>query len=324
VIDQQLRLSTVTEILLEMDASDYRGYLIDGIADVAASNLQGDPFIGKTYMSLDLAGSLITGESFLGRQVLRPAEKVAFLFTDPGGQYALAERVKRAGLDTNRIIGAPFWAPRDLDGWKNAGEMLKNAGVDVAIIDNTTDVAEDANGPREVKAVTDGMRLWTESGISLLNINHLNKGGPWGKSGFGSVLWEKWSRCKLTLRGNPRSSRRTLQVMPNNAPASDFELEFNPDHFPAFTVRGEVEPVSKDRENRKTLEKNQEVAEWLVKNCQGIKNVSEVSRKLHDQFPDKTDGSHRQYLKVGENGKSKYPVVHDGQGGWSLRSSDQP
>ncbi len=115
-----LKLRTVSEILLQMDAEDYEGELIEGMADIAASNLQGDPFMGKTFMSLDVAGSLITGEPFLGRRVIRQADRVAFLFTDPGATYALAQRVDKSGLDSTRIIGAPFWAPREPEEWKEA------------------------------------------------------------------------------------------------------------------------------------------------------------------------------------------------------------
>ena len=316
----EFKLQTVDEILIEMEIDGYEGFLIEGIIDAAASTIQGDSYLGKTFMAIDIARSLTTGEPFLGRKVIRQAGRIAFLFTDPGAKYALAERVRDAGLDRKRIAGNSFYAPHRWEDWKAVRDQLKSAGVDVVVIDNTTDLADDANGPREVKLVTDGMRLWVDSGISLINIHHMNKGGPWGKSGFGSIMWRKWSRAELTLTGNPKSSQRKLSVIPNDGAASEFTLTFDPSGSPVFTVRSEDgQVVKRDRQRSdETLAENRKIAEWIVANGQGITNVSAVARRLGDTFTGRTVGTHREYLN-----KGKYPVDHDGNGAWSLRDRVQ-
>jgi hypothetical protein len=39
----------------------------------------------------------------------------------------------------------------------------------------------------------------TEDGVAVINIHHMNKGGVYGgKSGFGSIIWQKWVRETMT------------------------------------------------------------------------------------------------------------------------------
>jgi RecA-family ATPase len=207
---------TIDEILAEMEAADYQPYLIDGLIDSAVTTIQGDSYLGKTYLALDAANSLITGEPFLGKPVNRQVDRVAFMVTDPGGVYELARRVKSAGLDKCRIVAMSLYAPTSWDEWKEMLVRLKALGSDVVvIIDNTTDLAIDANSPREVKLITDGLRMWTEDGVAVINIHHMNKGGVYGgKSGFGSIIWQKWATAELTLRGQAKKATRTLEAVP--------------------------------------------------------------------------------------------------------------
>jgi len=116
------RLRTAEEVLAEMQAADYCPALVEGGA-VAASvtTILGDPFVGKTQLAVNASRSLLSGADFLGRKVLRPVQSVAYLTTNPGLEFEMAERVEDAGIDLRRFFLHPFHAPpADLDGWRQA------------------------------------------------------------------------------------------------------------------------------------------------------------------------------------------------------------
>jgi hypothetical protein len=71
--------------------------------------------------------------------------------------------------------------------------------------------------------------------------------------------------------------------------------------------------IVRERErDKQRLDRNLEIAEWIVTNCQGNANVSDVARKVTNQFKGNHDG-HRRAINGG-----RYPVKRDG-GRWSLK-----
>jgi hypothetical protein len=117
----------------------------------------------------------------------------------------------------------------------------------------------------------------------------------------------------MTLSGKEKTPYRKLSALPNDAPATEWGLIFDPSNSPAFTVRTESEPAQRER-NRDiaTLNKNLKIAQWIVANCQGIVSKSEVGRRLEAKFGGSADW-HRQGI-----GK-RYKVDGDGSGRWWLR-----
>ena len=82
-------LKSVDEVLLDLELTDYSDFLIDGVVSSTVTTILGDPYLGKTYMAIDIARALTTGQPFLGRPVNRQVDRVAFLCTDPGGNITL-------------------------------------------------------------------------------------------------------------------------------------------------------------------------------------------------------------------------------------------
>jgi hypothetical protein len=250
-------LKTVDEILLEMEQTGYREFLVDGLISSSVTTIIGDPYIGKTCLAIDAARSLTTGEAFLGRSVVRTVDRIAFLCTDPNGRRDVAERVRNAELDKRRVLAQQFYTPASFDEWKLAVNDLRRERVGAIVVDNTTDLALDANNPADVKTVIDGLRLWSDDGATILNLHHRNKSAARGY--FGSVLWQKWTRLELELTGSPRSTVRRIQSKINNGAPVDLALSFDPAHSPAFTVT-KSRPVQ-DR-NPETLNRNAQIAAW--------------------------------------------------------------
>jgi len=260
---------SVEDILAEMEQEGFRDFVVEGLISSSVTTILGDPYLGKTYLALDAARSLLTGEPFLGREVNGTFERVAFLCTDPGGQYDIARRSARMGIEGGRLLAQPFYTPQSRDEWRDAIDVFRREHIGAIIIDNTTDLADDANGPREVKAVTDGLRMWSESGPVILNIHHKNKMGGY----FGSIVWKKWTRVELDLAGNPKTSVRRLKSQANNGESVDLGLAFDPSGTPVFTVRSnrDLTAQNAERESRQrnrdteTLALNKEI--WGVKDA---------------------------------------------------------
>lgn len=246
---------SVEDILAEMEQEGFRDFVVDGLISSSVTTILGDPYLGKTYLALDAARSLLTGEPFLGRDVEKTYDRVAFLCTDPGGQYDIARRSSKMGIEGGRLLAQPFYTPQSRDEWRDAIIVFEREHIGAIVIDNTTDLADDANGPREVKAVTDGLRMWSESGPVILNIHHKNKGGGY----FGSIVWKKWTRVELDITGNPKTARRHLKSLANNGEALDLALSFDPSGAPAFTVKSSMSAAQLNAE-RETRDRNRDKA----------------------------------------------------------------
>jgi predicted ATP-dependent serine protease len=258
---------SVQDILIEMEQEDFRDFVVDGLISSSVTTILGDPYLGKTYLALDAARSLLTGEPFLGRGVEKTYDRVAFLCTDPGGQYDIARRAGRMGIEGGRLLAQPFYTPQSREEWRDAIDVFRQERIGVIVIDNTTDLADDANGPREVKAVTDGLRMWSESGPVIVNIHHKNKVGGY----FGSIVWKKWTRVELDLTGNPKTSVRRLKSQANNGESADLGLTFDPTGTPTFAVRSSRNPAEQEAElesrkrnrDKATLDLNKRIADYV-------------------------------------------------------------
>lgn len=228
-------LRTVDEILLDSELAGDDGYLINGLVSTSVTTLLGAPFVGKTFSAVDIAHSLTTGEPWLGREVIREVDRVAFLCTDPGVHTVISKRVHQRGCDGRRILAMPFYAPGTFGEWKDAAKDLASRGVGLVIVDNTTDLAADTNAPREVKLITDGLRYWADHGAVVLNLHHKNGQG----STFGSILFDKWTRLRLDLKGRSGQSARTVETLSNDDAPESLAVTFNPraSGTPYMTIR---------------------------------------------------------------------------------------
>src|SRR5580692_7187715 len=111
---------SVEDILTEMEQEGFRDFVVEGLISSSVTTILGDPYLGKTYLALDGARSLLTGEPFLGVKVSKTYDRVAFLCTDPGGQYDIARRSARMGIEGGRLLAQPFYTPQSRDEWRDA------------------------------------------------------------------------------------------------------------------------------------------------------------------------------------------------------------
>lgn len=254
---------TVDDILLELELDDHQDFLVDELISSDVTTILGDPFVGKTFFAIDIARSLTTGEPLLGKTVRKTVDRVAFLCTDPGGRIKVARRVHQAHLDGRRIVAQQFYPPQSWDEWQDAVALFRRERIGAIIVDNTTDLADDANSPRDVKVITDGLRLWSDNGTTILNVHHLNKGhAGQGRGQFGSTMWRKWTRMELLL--SKSYGRHRLETTSNDAEPMKLDLRFTPGGSPAYTVAASSTPSKTVQRDPATLNRNARIAEWLA------------------------------------------------------------
>ena len=233
-------LRTLAEIEAKMNEADDAEFLIDGVVSSAMSTILGETWIGKTFLALQLVDSLTTGQPFLERRVRGKPRLVAWLSTDPWGERTVTRRARTMGLDMDKIYAQSFYTPSTAQEWIDGVDELLAAKISVVVIDNTTDLSEDPNAPRETKLITDGLRRMVDAGIAVINLHH--DSGNVKKPEFASRLWGKATRLRLTLTGDPFESPgpRTLTAQPNDGVRHEWKLHFDPEHSPVFTIEGEA------------------------------------------------------------------------------------
>jgi hypothetical protein len=251
----------------------------------------GDAFLGKTFLALEVIRSVTTLEPLFGREVFGKPRTVMYLTTDPRGERTLARRARDHGIDMDKVYGQSFYTPDDKREWENIVRDLREFDIGMVVVDNTSDLSVDANAPREVKQITDGLRRIVDSGIALLTIHHRNV----AHSDFGSILWTKSTRAKLELQGNPRRAKRTLKGVFNDQGAHEWELWFDPRRERSFELLGEKDSdavreqaderaeAQQQKRKQSSREKNDEIRQWIVDNCQG-QTLRGAAQMVADQF----------------------------------------
>lgn len=252
-------LRTVADILQEMRDSDYSPFVVDGLISSAMTTVLGRPKAGKSFLTIDIARSLITGQKFLGREVRHTVDRVAFLCTDAGGRFEFAQRMDGTGLDPNRVLVMGLDTPEDAMEWKEASEAFRRLRIGAVIVDNTSDLATDTNDPRSVKIITDGLARWADNSIVVLNVHHTGKQGGM----LGSTVWEKMTRSILTLARHGQG--HTLTTKGNESGRQELPLKFNRDSNPFFSLSGAVtEGNTRERErSREWMDRNAKI--WQLR-----------------------------------------------------------
>jgi len=220
--DNGIKLRCMADIQAEAVDWLWKSYIPKGKVTL----VEGDPGIGKSWVSLAIATAVSLGKGLPGQELTEPANVVIASAEDGLGD-TIRPRLDAMGADVNRIFAIDGALTLDKDGFALLESYLERVRPALLIIDPLVaylgaDI--DIHRANETRAVMAQLaRLAEKFGVATLAIRHLTKGGM-SKAiyrGLGSIDFTAACRSVL-LAGrdaeNPQS-RALVQTKSNLAPA---------------------------------------------------------------------------------------------------------
>lgn len=200
-------------------------FLIDGLMSSSFGVLYGDPFAGKSMLTVSMAAALVNGDAeFLGRKVRQGfAGTVAFGLTDPRALTQTRRRINRLVPDLDRMVAA-VTVDNGKDGyWERvAGELVDNrAGW--FVLDNVLGAMPgdfDIGDPLTARRFLDRLAPIMQTGIPTLLVTHspksIRENGGGKRTPIGGTLFGARSRLNCQLAGKVAGTR-TITVESNDS-----------------------------------------------------------------------------------------------------------
>ncbi len=199
--------------------------------------LDGDPGVGKTTLTADLAARVSRGESMPGEEIGRSPGSVLLVSAEDGIADTLRPRVEAAGADLARVFALPqhervpfdLGDPEHLDSLR---KMIRNLDVALVVIDPLMAYlgSAESHKDQDIRRVLGPLsRLAEDGGATILAVRHLNKsaGGNALYRGGGSIGITAAARAVLLVARDPDDDgRRVLAVSKCNLAAPVPALAF--------------------------------------------------------------------------------------------------
>ena len=218
-------------------------WLWDGYIAIGKLTLiVGDPGVGKSYLSLDLAARISTGKAWPdGSSPNRSPGSVFLIAAEDGASDTIRPRVMAAGGDLERVV--LFTEPRDQDGnpqWFNLKRHIPQlewavgqmGDTKLIVIDPITAFSGGVD-ERSQGAVREMLRPLSEMaarlGVAVVLISHPNKneGGKAAYRTTGSLAYNALARAVWYVMKDPSDNeRRLLLAVKNNLAADTFGRAF--------------------------------------------------------------------------------------------------
>lgn len=214
--------------------------------------LEGDPGIGKTWLALQIAASVSTGNSFpdsadgIPKERREPAN-VLYLSAEDGLGDTLRPRLDKAGADVSRVFVLQGWTAKDPEtGEESQGSItlqhipvirqaIENYRPALLVIDPLQaylGAGVDMHRANEVRPVLSGLAsLAEEYGVAVLLIRHLGKSQQDRAiyRGLGSIDFSAAARSILLAGQDPQEPGKRALIQIKNSlaaqgPAIGYEL----------------------------------------------------------------------------------------------------
>lgn len=212
-------------------------FLIDGLLSTSATVISGRSESGKTNLTSHIAHALLTGESFLGREVRGGPHRVFWLGGDPSWARELDNSIAKGVQNWFRMDDSNPLILRlksndsgELTStWIDFGHYLVAEGVSVLVVDSATAYVGQygLDKIQEVQPFLNVLTHITGLGIAVILIAHSPKGGreghrSAGKPG-GSEAIIAWRRVGIEVHGDGTvTENRKVTVMGNRVPQTEF------------------------------------------------------------------------------------------------------
>ncbi|MCF3938390.1 AAA family ATPase [Gordonia tangerina] len=261
-------------------------WLIDGYLASSATMVTGEPESGKTALVAAMAAAVARGDSeFLGEPV-ESSGPVLVITTDPGERHEWRTRADDLDVPDDRWLIADFDPAR----WDAYLDIATEFGVALVVFDNVTGALSGGINDADPSEILRPLTRIVSAGVPVVALHHSAKSyradngrrispdGPMGPTAYRA--WRRHGihvadvdgfgieRRRLTRKGN--LGKRPDVVV-------DGELL---DSAVRFSV---VEPERKPERSSETLDRNAEIARWVVDHCQGV-TQNRAGEMIADEF----------------------------------------
>ncbi len=178
--------------------------------------LEGDPELGKSTLTLDLAARLTTGRPMPGSDYRNAPAQVVLLSSEDDMAKTVRPRLEAAGADLTRVFaftevvcGGETWLPSFPQDVDRLEALIRDHQARLVVIDPLVaflDRSVDPNRDRDVRRVLYRLKRVAEAtGAVLLLLRHLNKAGSVQAlyRGGGSIGITAAVRCGLLAGRDP-------------------------------------------------------------------------------------------------------------------------
>jgi len=256
----------VTVCLADVEPEEVRWLWLERIALGKPTILVGDPGLGKSFITLDLAARVTRGAAWPDGAPGADPGGVVILSAEDGLADTIRPRLDAAGADVHRItalqavevpnvrgggsVESPLDLSANLDALREAIQGVKDCRL--VIIDPITAYLGHADAHRnaEIRAVLAPLaRLATDHDVAILAVSHLRKsGGPamyrtMGSLAFNAAARAVWAVAKA--KEDPTGRRRLLLPVKNNLAedGTGMAYELGPGLDGGTVVQWEPDPV---------------------------------------------------------------------------------
>ncbi|PRY05317.1 AAA family ATPase [Kineococcus rhizosphaerae] len=299
----------------------------------------GPPKSNKTGLATALVYAALTGRSFLGGQLTNADgaptfTRVVILISEIGGERDYTQWLEELGLTSARHLQVITMSrPWTLEEWGDLAQALEADEETLIILDNLS-ASTDGSVTRDedVKPAIQGMGQCLRSRAVGLILGHatnsaMTEGGkPLGSTYIESaVRWLVEIRkptkrddtfCELSARGNwGRSHKQTLERGERVAEWSVVDTK------DADTLSREAGETRKAKQ-RKTADRNAEIADAVVANCQGMTKKETAAWISEQRFPGGNGGTVSAATaekNLSGDGKQYGSLLDHAGGKWSRR-----
>lgn len=260
-------------------------YLYDGLIHSEITNVVAKREVGKSSLALHLANCFLSGEPFLGRHCTITPRRVVLVMSEAYGEWArrVLEHTPNS-FPGERVMDSyryPFGRGGDL--WSLADRVTPQKG-DLVILDSLTGVCGDLLDPAEVKAVYTPLKEWASAGAAVVVLAHAKDGDHRASRATGISQIGFDARRTVSL-SKTTGGRLTLHAEGNDGEVVDLTLERG-EHVADFRVtKDRTDSGQTKRQNRgeETLERNRQIAEFIVDHCQG-KSLRATAKEVAEKF----------------------------------------
>lgn len=303
-----MKLRPVNELTPKVVEWLWPGFLVVGNIVI----LDGDPGLGKSLLTIDLASRLTSGRPWPDGAASPGPAPVLFL-CDEDGDHIVVPRLKNAGADLSRVY---LW-PRVTDGGlprlpseiARVEEIVKDTGAKLIVIDpimafldKSVDVNTDANVRRALRPL---MNLAETHGCAILLVRHLNKDdGPQSLyRGGGSIAFVAACRTAWLVGRDPRNRDRYVLSQPKNnyAPIPASLAYALPADGPRVEWHGQSHWSADDVTVRRRPRRRRDLAAAFVRSilADGPRNAREIwDEAVRQGFSERTMRRARKDVKI--------------------------